>query len=774
MKKKLRAVVCGSTFGQFYLEALKNLSEEFEVVGLLAKGSERSKNCAEYYGVELYTEAAQLPDDIDLCCVVLRSGVMGGKGTELTLQLLERGFHVIQEQPVHHKDMAVCFKTARQKDVIFHTGNLYVHLPMVKRFIACAKAMLNRQEALYIDAAFASQVSYPMMHIFLEALPSIRPWKTGSVSREGGPFHVMTGTLGKIPAILRIHNEMDPGDPDNHLHLLHRLTIGSEGGSLTLTDTHGPVVWQPRLHIPENLNILSDLPDAHIEYMLENSTETLGPPSTANYRDILTKQWPRAIACDLSLMKEMIMGSGNTAVKAQQELLCSRQWQEITGALGYPVLRPGCTHQPLPVKVLQEAAGKIAGNGAGAGAVEFSSLAGAGIAACTEYADGELRGLTANDVNLFVERMNKAVFESMIYTLQIQGVLSVKEREYSIAEILSGSNTASQNEYLIRRWLEILSEHRYLERNGDYFYGAESIAKDRLDNRWKAVKEIWDGRLGSPLAIEYLIRNVEQLPQLMSGKQKAALLLFPEGKMHYADALYRETITARYLNKAVAEAVICAGAAKKFSPEAKTAEAALRVVEIGAGTGATTDVFVQRLQSFTGELKVEYLFTDVSNFFLLAARQRYKKYPWMQFQIVDIDKDFTRQGLEIAKTDIIIAAGVMNNAFDTDKVVEGLMQLLSPGGWLFITEPVREFPEILISQAFMMTRPKDDRKNTKTTFMSVSQWRKVFYKAGADEVLALPGDEHPLTPLGQKLFAVRKKKQANEDQDKRRPGDDAP
>ena len=758
-RKKIRTVVCGSTFGQFYLEALKTLPEEFELAGLIAGGSERSVKCAAYYGINLYTETGQLPGDIDLACVVLRSGVMGGKGTDMSLRLLERGIHVIQEQPVHHKDVATCLRAARQQDVLFQIGDLYVHLPAVRRFIACAKALLERQNALYIDAAFASQVSYPMMHMFSEALPSIRPWKTGTVSRDGGPFHVMTGTLGKIPVILRVHNEVDPDDPDNYLHLLHRITIGSEGGSLSLTDTHGPVVWQPRLHIPDNLNTFGEFAGADPEHLLENSVETLGPSTPANYRDILTKQWPRAIARDLSMVRERILGGSGAAMRAQQELLCSSQWQEMTAALGYPVLRSGCSHQPLPVRILREAAAEIPDDSMTHHVLEFCFNRETNISSCTEYADSELCGIDPDCVNLFVGKLDKAVFSSMLYALQTQGVLTSREREYSTEEILSVSNTALRHQYLIMRWLALLSERGYLKRRGDHFYDAGVVSREMLQDHWNEVRKIWDGRLGSSLTMDYLIRNAEQLPQLMSGKQQAALLLFPEGRMDYANALYRETITARYLNRAVSEAVVRIGAAKKVAPDVDSEEP-LRVLEIGAGTGATTDVVVPRLKISAGILKIDYLFTDISNFFLAAARERFKDCPWMRFRIADIDKDFIQQGFQTESADIIIAAGVMNNAFNISETVDRLMRILVPGGWMLITEPTREFPEMLISQAFMMTRPEDDRKNTNTTFMSAKQWQAVFQKTGAAEVLALPNEDHLLAPLGQKIFAVRKKKQA--------------
>lgn len=353
---KLRVLVCGSTFGQFYLEALKLQPDLFEIAGLLAKGSARSVQCAEHYAIPLYTEIEQIPDDIDLACVVLRSAVMGGKGTEISLQLLERGIHVLQEQPVHYRDMTECLRTARRKGLVFQIGDLYVHLPAVRQFIACAKTVLARQQGLFIDAAFASQVSYPMAHLLSLALPFIRPWTFDTAVRNRGPFHLLTGMVGNIPIVMRIHNEVDPSEPDNYLHLLHRLTIGSEGGSLSLTDTHGPVVWHPRLHVPMDMHLIANLEVAGPEHLLERSTEPLGQANSATYMDILTKQWPRAIADDLLMTRENILGDGSKDIRAQQELLCATYWQEMTSALGYPELRAGRGHQPIPVTVLRSAA----------------------------------------------------------------------------------------------------------------------------------------------------------------------------------------------------------------------------------------------------------------------------------------------------------------------------------------------------------------------------------------------------------------------------------
>ncbi|MCR8985816.1 bifunctional Gfo/Idh/MocA family oxidoreductase/class I SAM-dependent methyltransferase [Brevibacillus laterosporus] len=765
--RRLRTVVCGSRFGQFYLEAVKALPEQFELIGLLAKGSERSRNCAERYGIELYTDIEQLPDDIDLACVVVRSTVMGGNGTEMSRKLLARNIHVISEQPIHHKDLALCLKVARQHGVHFKTGDLYVHLPAVRRFIACAQTMLKQQPALYIDAVCATQVSFPLMHILQEALPTIRPWKISHVIKDEGPFQVLTGLLGKIPITLRAHNEVDPHDPDNHLHLLHRVTIGVAGGSLSLTDTHGPVVWQPRLHVPDLPNIHEQLSAAPPEHLLGNSTQILGPAEPTSYKDILMTQWPRAIGRDLLAMREMIFGQVDKSsmdTQAQQELLCSRQWQDWTQALGYPVLRSNSSHQPLSIESLQEAAFRIAEDACDHTESSVDPLTKNDVFSCTAYAEKELRGIDAEQVRMCVERLDEAALSSMLFALQSQGALITDEQEYRIEDIFSAAKVASRHQPVIMRWLQILTDRGYVTQSDRKYQCSIQMTADEVQRRWELVKEAWNGKLGSPMVVDYLMANADKLPELMNDSQQAALLLFPEGRMNVANALYRDTLIARYLNKSVAEAVMRIAAIKQATSSSLStvSKTSLRILEVGAGTGATTDVVVERLNaSVSKQLNLDYLYTDVSHFFLSTARERFKDYPWMRFQTVDIDKDLFEQGVTPESIDIVIAAGMLNNARDTDQVIRNLMQSLVPGGWLIITEPTREFVEMLISQAFMMTPPEDDRKNTQSTFMSVQQWTDVIQGAGAKEFVILPNEEHPLAPLGQKLFIIRKEADAD-------------
>jgi thiazolinyl imide reductase len=760
-EKPLQVIVCGSTFGQFYLEAIKCLPHRFELTGLLANGSERSQKTAEHYAIPLYTDIADLPGSIDLACVVLRSGVLGGKGTEVSLELLQRGIHVIQEQPIHNRDLASCLRIARQNKLQFQLGDLYVHLPAVRRFIAAARRLLQHQDGIYLDLACATQVSFPLMHILQEALPSIRPWKINQVIKDEGPFQLLTGTLGRIPVILRAHNEVDPQNPDNHLHLLHRITLGVEGGSLSLTDTHGPVVWRPRLHFPENLSTINDLGKADPAHLRENSTEHLGPAPSASYKEILTRQWPQAIAQDLLQCRDKMSDPSGSDSLSQKALLYAHQWQELTAALGYPVLRSRRSHMPLTVELLRQAVASMDRE------ETMEPLPGAAgntdVFTCTECAEETLQGITPEQINDYLQRLEKAILCSMLFTLQASGTLTDKNRDYAKDEILDRARTAPRHRALISRWLRILAERGHIGQKGDRFTGADPVGRETVQQDWERVTNAWVEKLGERISLDYLISNAEQLPQLIRDEQQATLLLFPEGRTDIAIALYRDTLTARYLNKSVAEAVVRIAAglvtpqgSASLSP-GKLNKPPLRILEIGAGTGATTEVVAARLKAgFEERCELDYLFSDLSNFFLASAHRHYANCPWMRFDIVDMDKPFTAQGLKAQSMDVIIAAGVLNNARNTVEAIENCLQVLTPGGWLLITEPTREFLEILISQAFMMTPPEDDRSETHTSFLSIPQWREVFHRAGVKDLAVLPDKGHLLEPLGQTLFIARK------------------
>ena len=92
-RRRVRVLVCGTGFGRIHLRAIA-ADDDVDLAGILSRGSAASRGVAAEYGVTCHTSVDDLPDDIDIACVVIPSTTGAGEGTEIALRLLDRGIHV--------------------------------------------------------------------------------------------------------------------------------------------------------------------------------------------------------------------------------------------------------------------------------------------------------------------------------------------------------------------------------------------------------------------------------------------------------------------------------------------------------------------------------------------------------------------------------------------------------------------------------------------------------------------------------------------------------
>lgn len=113
----------------------------------------------------------------------------------------------------------------------------------------------------------------------------------------------------------------------------------------------------------------------------------------------------------------------------------------------------------------------------------------------------------------------------------------------------------------------------------------------------------------------------------------------------------------------------------------------LRVLEVGAGTGGTTQTILQDLVDEDDRpLYSLYSFTDVSAGFFPQAKERFKNASNIEYKVLDITRDCIEQGFEFASYDLILAANVVHATPSLHDTLCNLRSLLRPHGQLVLTE----------------------------------------------------------------------------------------
>ncbi|MBY8973140.1 class I SAM-dependent methyltransferase [Pseudomonas sp. P867] len=343
------------------------------------------------------------------------------------------------------------------------------------------------------------------------------------------------------------------------------------------------------------------------------------------------------------------------------------------------------------------------------------------------------------------QRLSYAALLSMLNGLEQCGLLPAPLND--VAHSLANAGIAPGHRPLIARWLDVLQAEDLLRRQGDHLHpnlDASTWSDASLEGIWAQLSLDWARNTGGSATLDYARDNARQLPALMRGECAAVHLLFPEGRTERAAALYRESLAAQYQHRAVAH-WIGAWAARQSGTEP------LRVLEVGAGTGSTTQAVVPALAKVT----VDYLCTDVSRYFSEQAAERLHAWPWVRHGVFDIDCPAPAQGYRTQSWDLIVAGGVLNAARDTERSLATLLALLKPGGWLVFSEPTQEEFWVMASQAFMLNQASDERALSSSTFLDLNQWQTALARAGFQGNRSLPAADHPLASLGHRVFVAQ-------------------
>nr|WP_315596509.1 polyketide synthase [uncultured Cupriavidus sp.] len=313
----------------------------------------------------------------------------------------------------------------------------------------------------------------------------------------------------------------------------------------------------------------------------------------------------------------------------------------------------------------------------------------------------------------------------IVATLHRHGLFMAPGDAHTLASVMERLGATPSRAGLVRQWLERLSADGTLAFDGGRFRALPQ-ASPRILPPIATPDAPWFRTIS-----QYLDRCVATHDALLAGRASALELMLGDNDL-VAQAFYRDNPVSAALNDAVRVVVASLGSGRND----------LRILEVGAGIGATTGALMPAL----GAQIDLYHFTDVSRLFLDQARRRFGDAHPMQYGILDLNRPVDFSVHPPQGYDLVIAANVVHDAVDATRSLQRLRRLLRAGGHLVLVEATtRDSFLQRASIGFMETLNglEDARAIDNNPMLDLPGWTTTLHDAGLATVLTWPEPGNP-------------------------------
>ncbi len=298
------------------------------------------------------------------------------------------------------------------------------------------------------------------------------------------------------------------------------------------------------------------------------------------------------------------------------------------------------------------------------------------------------------------------------------------DSHFSLQEFLAQTEIIPLYHTFAERLLGMLEEEGWLKHAEDGLWEVATVP--RMYAPQDQIRELIDQY---PLAeSEFLLLGHcgTYLSRILQGESEFLHIMTPEGDVTELPSLYQEAPERQALNTLIQRIF-------KETREHLPKKHTLRIVEIGGATGGMT----APLLSFLSQLqKIEYVFTSVSHQRLEAVRKEFQTYPFVQYQVLDIEQSPQTQHLDVESFDMILASNTLHETCKIRSSLTHVKALLRPGGLLVLLErltPLR-WVELVFGLTEAWWKFNDVELRHSHPLLSGSQWQTVLQESGFQDV----------------------------------------
>ena len=282
--------------------------------------------------------------------------------------------------------------------------------------------------------------------------------------------------------------------------------------------------------------------------------------------------------------------------------------------------------------------------------------------------------------------------------------------------------------------------------------------EELAQEEWKVIREIGGIDIVKELdhlRIKYPNRESDldlyklvwpRITEVLSGETDALEVLFPKGSSEVLESFYINGADFPSNNEMISAAV---QKAIEGVPDGR----AVRILEVGAGTGSLTRSVLEKLPPD----KIDYTFSDTSQAFIAEAKKEFAENSSVDYCIFDIEKSPSDQGIVPESFDLVLATNVIHATSDLRNTLEQLKRCLSEDGLLIFLEVTRSRSALDLVfgllKGWWQYTDIDLRPNS--ALLNRQEWEDLILSCGYEDVVSFVNTPDP-KESGQTAFMVRR------------------
>ena len=293
----------------------------------------------------------------------------------------------------------------------------------------------------------------------------------------------------------------------------------------------------------------------------------------------------------------------------------------------------------------------------------------------------------------------------------------------SLRSLIDERGVKARHERLVVRFMSLLERQGFVKQSGpEQWQVCGDVAVRDPGTSWRGVLADHSAMLPELVVLHGFGTH---LTSALRGEVDPVELLFPDGSTEMAERKYEFLLPS---NTAVE---LCVRHVVENLGEGRN----IRILEVGAGTGGITANILPALPA----RQTQYVFTDVTRFFLAKAEQKFRAFPFVDFKVLDIEKDPFSQDFEPHSFDIVLASHVFHATQNLRETLTNVSRLMTPGGLLIFleVEQVAAFTESIFGLMDGWWRFTDHEIRPDHPLIKAFQWKKLLQTVGFTEVEAL-------------------------------------